>query len=770
MKKINVKQILSVFLAIILIALSMPVVFADDETVYHVGDHIEYGTYPQSSVSDALIIEKLNAKEKNWISYNYYKSADDPAHGNMETDDYMKYADITYKGNKYRAVTFSDYRINSDQSNSSFKKDQVYYFKFEPLSWRVLDPNTGLIMCEQLIDAQPFQDSYYYDGSTYWLDETKDSYINNYAESSIRVWLNDTFYETAFTEEQQENIDEKLIDNSAFSEQYAAYNSVKTTDSVFLLSYNELTDSNYGFSAAYNYVSNRQAKGTPYALCQGLWRCTISGPSSWNNSYWITRTSGSSNSAICYVSGFVYSDNVNTQEPGGRIYTSGSPLSVSRAGIRPACYLHELKNDTEIQGLDIYNLGEETYSFENFHGKYTDQFGLIHASQCYDPNCTEGGHCFGMSATSSMYYLGLLNKTIIGGNNEQDLFVFKATDKVKAPICHYQKIQGSYSKKAIVAGGTYYKKNFLSILFGNLTGHMFGSEYNIESDWNEVISYVNDHSFDNSGSLQIGLRKKDEGGHSINFLRYDVVDGQERIYAYDNNFPDRETYFYKDEDEDIVQAPKATFYGAIDCIALRDVSKYFKVAKEFDQTKVIYSKEGSIIVSGTEVYPMDGEGQGLHLMYEIPREAEEVRIIPKEDNASFVYMDQEYSFDKIDEDTYGILKLSTTNEVEMNDAELIIENAPEVVHTHTYTATVTTPATCTEPGVMTYTCVDGDDTYTETIPATGHVDDNNDGHCDACGEQMTGGDHCKFCGKIHNGGFFDKLTGFFHKIFAIFKR
>ena len=90
-------------------------------------------------------------------------------------------------------------------------------------------------------------------------------------------------------------------------------------------------------------------------------------------------------------------------------------------------------------------------------------------------------------------------------------------------------------------------------------------------------------------------------------------------------------------------------------------------------------------------------------------------------------------------------------------------------HTHTYTATVTISATCTEPGETTYTC-SCDDAYTETIPALGHTDDNNDGHCDACGEQMTGGDHCKFCGKIHNGGFFDKLTGFFHKIFAIFKR
>ncbi len=90
-------------------------------------------------------------------------------------------------------------------------------------------------------------------------------------------------------------------------------------------------------------------------------------------------------------------------------------------------------------------------------------------------------------------------------------------------------------------------------------------------------------------------------------------------------------------------------------------------------------------------------------------------------------------------------------------------------HTHDYTATITTPATCTEPGEATYTC-DCGDAYTETIPALGHVDENNDGKCDACGTQMTGGDHCKFCGKIHNGGFFDKLTGFFHKIFAIFKR
>ena len=101
--------------------------------------------------------------------------------------------------------------------------------------------------------------------------------------------------------------------------------------------------------------------------------------------------------------------------------------------------------------------------------------------------------------------------------------------------------------------------------------------------------------------------------------------------------------------------------------------------------------------------------------------------------------------------------------------KILVSTDSESPHIHNYFSAVTTPATCTDTGIMTYTCSCGD-TYTETIPALGHTDDDNDGHCDNCGEQMSGGDHCKFCGKIHNGGFFDKLTGFFHKIFAIFKR
>ncbi|MCD8006022.1 MAG: hypothetical protein LUF29_03465 [Oscillospiraceae bacterium] len=51
--------------------------------------------------------------------------------------------------------------------------------------------------------------------------------------------------------------------------------------------------------------------------------------------------------------------------------------------------------------------------------------------------------------------------------------------------------------------------------------------------------------------------------------------------------------------------------------------------------------------------------------------------------------------------SYGYVKIAVSN------------------HTHSYTSSVTTEATCTTDGVRTYTCSCGD-SYTETIPATGH--------------------------------------------------
>lgn len=57
-------------------------------------------------------------------------------------------------------------------------------------------------------------------------------------------------------------------------------------------------------------------------------------------------------------------------------------------------------------------------------------------------------------------------------------------------------------------------------------------------------------------------------------------------------------------------------------------------------------------------------------------------------------------------------------------------------HTHVWgEGVVTTEATCTEEGVLTYTCECGE-TKTETIAALGHIDEDSDNKCDRCGIDM----------------------------------
>ena len=129
------------------------------------GDIIELGSYPQQRVTDEALLSALDSQEKDWISYNYYSGTDGESAGSMESGDWMKYADFTYDGIKYRAVTFSkympdctfdeaseDYRYSTQEENG-YKVDNAYYFRYDPIVWCVLDPESGLVMCEMIIDS-----------------------------------------------------------------------------------------------------------------------------------------------------------------------------------------------------------------------------------------------------------------------------------------------------------------------------------------------------------------------------------------------------------------------------------------------------------------------------------------------------------------------------------------------------------------------------------------------------------------------------------------
>ena len=311
----------------------------DGATYSREGNYVYFGSYPQTKVSDETLINKLNAKvgelpiEENsylWTSYRYYIS--------YSVKDYMWYIDEEVDGSKYRGVYFASYRpyhsgydSNKNytyQDNNGYFERTTYWFKYEGIKWRVLTEsgNRAFLMCDIAIDSQP----YYHEYGTRSIDG-KTVYSNNYAESEIRKWLNETFYNTAFNDLQKAIIRTTSVDNSARStnsfnnatywnkgeNEYACEN---TLDKVFLLSEYEVTNPGYGFSSyADSSDTARQLKSSDYAKSQG---CYSDNRSCW----WWLRSPYYGNNG--YTGGVNYSGSSN--------YGS---VNVTNDGIVPALWI-----------------------------------------------------------------------------------------------------------------------------------------------------------------------------------------------------------------------------------------------------------------------------------------------------------------------------------------------------------------------------------------------------------------------------------------------
>ncbi len=83
------------------------------------------------------------------------------------------------------------------------------------------------------------------------------------------------------------------------------------------------------------------------------------------------------------------------------------------------------------------------------------------------------------------------------------------------------------------------------------------------------------------------------------------------------------------------------------------------------------------------------------------------------------------------------------------------------IATHNHVSVVTEP-TCTEQGYTTYTCECGDTYVADYVDATGHSKGNKQGNCSNCGEHICDHD----CHKTGIMGFFWKIVCFFNKLFG----
>ena len=218
------------------------------------GNYIYFGEYPQSVKANDVTIGSITDARGYYLGsdgYYYAKIIATPA----------------------GEVTFG--------SGATITNGGTYYFKVEPIRWRILtsDGDKAFVFCDSIISTSAYDD-----------------WDNNYAESEIRMWLNETFYKTAFSELQRLVILKTMVDNSSQSAGASAGKDAceNTWDNIFLLSYQEVTNSTYGFSSSYKkYDSARRMKPSDYALAIGAGVQTYFDGYEGNGYWWLrSRTYG----------------------------------------------------------------------------------------------------------------------------------------------------------------------------------------------------------------------------------------------------------------------------------------------------------------------------------------------------------------------------------------------------------------------------------------------------------------------------------------------
>lgn len=215
-------------------SVSAPIVKPAPTVNQPVSDIIEFGYFPQTIVSDAKLINILsNIKEDNrgYITYN------------NET-----YAKVTrgYSGFQW------DEKYRRYSNNEKYVDKKVNFFKVEPLKWIVLknDNNTLELMTEKIIFSNPRTSGYAY----------------TYENLKSRAWLNKEFIDLALS-----GLENYLVGKKINSEIPASYGAKVFTDKVYLLSYLDACNSDYGFPDDESRCEERQAYVTDYAIANGCY-------------------------------------------------------------------------------------------------------------------------------------------------------------------------------------------------------------------------------------------------------------------------------------------------------------------------------------------------------------------------------------------------------------------------------------------------------------------------------------------------------------------
>ncbi len=264
---------------------------------------INYGSYPQTHVGDeALIVELNKLTETNDRGYYEFNG--------------IEYAKVITTPCNYGTITNKDEQGNMYYITFVYSDGMIVYnnvvewFVVEPIKWRVLSENSDgsyQVYSEYILDT-----IVYFDGPYLRSINEVDVYRNNYKYSNVRAWLNGYngadyyvddytnkgFYDLAFKKTEQAAVLETEVDNSASTPTISTnpYACENTFDKIYLLSYEDLMNANYGFKDDLS----RRAKVTDYAKAVGAyWEVAEEYVN--NDSYWLRSPSNLDNNRAYFV-------------------------------------------------------------------------------------------------------------------------------------------------------------------------------------------------------------------------------------------------------------------------------------------------------------------------------------------------------------------------------------------------------------------------------------------------------------------------------------
>ena len=257
-------------------------------------------------------------------------------------------------------VTLGYYWQEDTNEDGSADKDD----EKQLISWRVLkeySDGTALVISDKILDSRMFNKE--------WVDYTWET-------SDIREWLNTEFYNDAFSEEQKTAIVKTKVVNHD-NPKYGTKGGNDTWDNVFLLSYEEATNPEFGFDSDYEARDKaRAAIGTDYAIENKL-SVYDHGEGKW----WLrTPAINANNSCIVYQVGYIYMD-------------LGRYVDFYDVGVRPAMvidlnspYVNQAEKEAEKKEADKKAAEEVTELINALPEsvKLSDEADIKKAREAYD--------------------------------------------------------------------------------------------------------------------------------------------------------------------------------------------------------------------------------------------------------------------------------------------------------------------------------------------------------------------------------------------------